>query len=102
MMLSGAIAAATRVPLSMNVCRDGVDGGLCLLPALAAPTVATLANPAWVDLSAVVGEGRARYQRVADPQERRIAVPASAPGRSRFPGRGAVLRKRTTFTGPRA
>ena len=55
MMLSGAIAAATRVPLSMNVRRDGVDGGLCLLPALATPTVSTLADPDWVDLSAVVG-----------------------------------------------
>ena len=102
MMLSGAIAAATRVPLSMNVRRDGVDGGLCLLPALATPTVSTLADPDWVDLSAVVGEGGVRYHRVADPQDRRIAVPAGAPGRSRFPGTGAVLRKATTFTVPRS
>jgi ATP phosphoribosyltransferase len=56
MMLKGAIAAATRVLLSMNVPRDQVDGILKLLPALATPTVSTLADPAWVEMSTVVDE----------------------------------------------
>lgn len=56
MMLKGAIAAATRVLLSMNVPRDKVDTVLKLLPALATPTVSTLADPAWVEMSTVVDE----------------------------------------------
>jgi ATP phosphoribosyltransferase len=56
MMLKGAIAAATRVLLSMNVPRDKVDDILKLLPALATPTVSTLADPAWVEMSTVVDE----------------------------------------------
>ena len=56
MMLKGAIAAATRVLLSMNVPRDRVDAVLGILPALATPTVSTLADPDWVELSTVVEE----------------------------------------------
>ena len=56
MMLKGAIAAATRVLLSMNVPRDRVDAVLHILPALATPTVSTLADPDWVELSTVVEE----------------------------------------------
>lgn len=56
MMLKGAIAAATRVLLSMNVPRDKVEAVLTLLPALATPTVSTLADPAWVEMSTVVDE----------------------------------------------
>ena len=37
MLLKGAIAAATRVLLSMNLHRDNVDAVLKLLPALATP-----------------------------------------------------------------
>jgi len=60
MLLKGAIAAATRVLLSMNVRRDRVDAVLQLLPALATPTVSTLADPEWVDLSTVVEESSVR------------------------------------------
>jgi len=56
MMLKGAIAAATRVLLAMNVRRKDVDPVLKILPALATPTVSTLADPDWVDLSTVVEE----------------------------------------------
>jgi len=56
MLLKGAIAAATRVLLSMNVPRDKVDAVLKILPALATPTVSTLADPNWVELSTVVEE----------------------------------------------
>ena len=60
MMLNGAIAAATRVLLSMNVRRDNVEAVLRLLPALATPTVSTLSDPNWVDLSTVVEESSVR------------------------------------------
>jgi ATP phosphoribosyltransferase len=56
MMLKGAIAAATRVLLSMNVPRQDVDAILRLLPALATPTVSTLADANWVEMSTVVDE----------------------------------------------
>jgi len=60
MMLKGAIAAATRVLLSMNVQRKDVDAVLNILPALATPTVSTLSDPDWVDLSTVVEEKMVR------------------------------------------
>ena len=60
MLLKSAIAAATRVLLSMNVRRDKVEGVLRLLPALATPTVSTLSDPDWVDLSTVVEESSVR------------------------------------------
>ncbi|MDT3735296.1 MAG: ATP phosphoribosyltransferase [Denitratisoma sp.] len=60
MLLKGAIAAATRVLLAMNVPKDRVDAVLQILPALATPTVSTLSDPAWVDLSTVVAEKQVR------------------------------------------
>jgi ATP phosphoribosyltransferase len=60
MLLKGAIAAATRVLLAMNVPKDRVDAVLRILPALATPTVSTLSDPAWVDLSTVVAEKQVR------------------------------------------
>ena len=60
MLLKGAIAAATRVLLSMNLPREKVDAVLQILPALATPTVSTLADPHWVDLSTVVEEKKVR------------------------------------------
>jgi ATP phosphoribosyltransferase len=60
MLLKGAIAAATRVLLSMNVSRDGLDEVLKILPALATPTLSTLADPDWVELSTVVDEKQVR------------------------------------------
>jgi ATP phosphoribosyltransferase len=56
MLLKGAIAAATRVLLAMNAPCGKVDDVLRILPALATPTVSTLADPDWVDLSTVVEE----------------------------------------------
>jgi ATP phosphoribosyltransferase len=60
MLLRGAIAAATRVLLAMNAPCGRVDEILKILPALATPTVSTLADPDWVDLSTVVEEKRVR------------------------------------------
>ncbi|KAB2933787.1 MAG: ATP phosphoribosyltransferase [Rhodocyclaceae bacterium] len=60
MLLKGAIAAATRVLLAMNVPKGRVDAVLQILPALATPTVSTLSDPDWVDLSTVVAEKQVR------------------------------------------
>jgi ATP phosphoribosyltransferase len=56
LLLEGAIAAASRVGLAMNVPRDNLDAVLALLPALNTPTVSTLADQDWVDVSTVVEE----------------------------------------------
>ncbi len=56
MLLKGAIAAATRVTLAMNVPMGKIDEIVGLLPALATPTVSTLADEDWVDISTVVEE----------------------------------------------
>ena len=56
LLLNGAIAAASRVGLAMNVPRDKLDQVLALLPALNTPTVSTLADQNWVDVSTVVEE----------------------------------------------
>ena len=56
MLLKGAIQAATRVTLAMNVPRSKIDDVLTLLPALSTPTVSTLADQEWVDISTVVEE----------------------------------------------
>lgn len=60
MLLNGAIAAATRVFLSMNVPKDALDTITAILPAPATPTIASLADPDWVDLGIVVEEKRVR------------------------------------------
>lgn len=60
MMLQGAIAAATRVYLSMNVPKAALNAITAILPAPATPTIAALADPDWVDLSIVVEEKRVR------------------------------------------
>ena len=56
MLLQGAIAAATRVFLSMNVPRNALEPITALLPAPTTPTIAPLADPDWVDLGIVVEE----------------------------------------------
>ena len=60
MLLKGAIAAATRVLLAMNVARKDLEQVVRILPALATPTVSTLADPNWVDVSTVVEERNVR------------------------------------------
>ena len=60
MLLNGAIAAATRVCLAMNVPRGDLDAVLALLPALGTPTISTLADESWVDVTTVVDERTVR------------------------------------------
>ena len=60
MLLQGAIAAATRVCLAMNVPRAKLDGVLELLPALGTRTISRLADESWVDVTTVVEEKAVR------------------------------------------
>jgi len=60
MLLMGAIAAATRVGLSMNVAKDQMDSILALLPNAGKPTISPLADPAWVDIFVIVEESFVR------------------------------------------
>jgi len=60
MLLKGAIAASTRVMLAMNVPRENVPKVLDILPSLGTPTISTLADESWVDISAVIEEKHVR------------------------------------------
>ena len=60
MLLMGAIAAATRVGLSMNVPKDKMEGLLALLPDAGKPTISPLADPSWVDVFVIVEESFVR------------------------------------------
>ena len=56
LQLRGAIAAAGRVGLMMNVPRASLERVLDLLPALGTPTISHLADEEWVALNTVVEE----------------------------------------------
>jgi ATP phosphoribosyltransferase len=60
MLLLGAIAAATRVGLSMNVSKVHLDAVLGLLPDAGTPTISPLADPSWVDVFVIVEESFVR------------------------------------------
>lgn len=56
LLLEGAIAAADRVGLMMNVPKPRLDEILGLLPALGTPTISTLADDRWVAINTVIAE----------------------------------------------
>jgi ATP phosphoribosyltransferase len=56
LLLKGAIAAADRVGLMMNVPKAHLDQVVKLLPALGTPTISTLADPRWVAVNTVIAE----------------------------------------------
>jgi ATP phosphoribosyltransferase len=56
LMLGGALAAQGKVWLSMNVLRTDLDAVVAILPALNKPTVASLSDEAWVDVTTIVDE----------------------------------------------
>jgi len=56
MVLKGAINAADRAGLMMNVPADCLDAVLALLPALATPTISHLADERWVAVNTVIEE----------------------------------------------
>ncbi len=56
MVLKGAIRAADRAGLMMNVPADRLEEVLSLLPALATPTISKLSDPRWVAVNTVIEE----------------------------------------------
>jgi ATP phosphoribosyltransferase len=60
LMLQGAIAAATRVGLMLNVRREDLDAVLSVLPALKNPTISTLSDSGWVAVNTIIEEAVVR------------------------------------------
>jgi ATP phosphoribosyltransferase len=60
LMLQGAIAAASRVGLLLNVHRDDLPAVLGVLPALKKPTISALSDPEWVAVNTIIEEAVVR------------------------------------------
>ncbi len=60
LMLQGAIAAASKVGLLLNVRRDDLNGVLDVLPALKKPTISQLSDPDWVAVNTIIEESVVR------------------------------------------
>jgi ATP phosphoribosyltransferase len=60
LMLQGAIAAASKVGLLLNVRRDDLNGVLDVLPALKKPTISTLSDTDWVAVNTIIEESVVR------------------------------------------
>ncbi|HKW32685.1 MAG TPA: ATP phosphoribosyltransferase [Candidatus Acidoferrum sp.] len=60
LMLQGAIAAASKVGLLLNVHRNDLPGVLAVLPALKKPTVSALSDPEWVAVNTIIEESVVR------------------------------------------
>jgi ATP phosphoribosyltransferase len=60
LMLQGAIAAATRVGLMLNVRRDDLTSVLSVLPALKNPTISALSDSDWVAVNTIIEESVVR------------------------------------------
>jgi ATP phosphoribosyltransferase len=60
MLLQGALVAAEKVGLKMNVSRANLDKIIALIPALRQPTVSALTNDDWVAVETVLDEREAR------------------------------------------
>jgi ATP phosphoribosyltransferase len=56
LMLSGAIAAYTKVGIMLNVRKAQLDAVLGVLPALKNPTVSTLSDPEWIAVNTIIDE----------------------------------------------
>jgi ATP phosphoribosyltransferase len=60
LMLQGAIAAASKVGLILNVRREDLDRVIAILPALKKPTISMLSDPEWVAVNTIVEESVVR------------------------------------------
>jgi ATP phosphoribosyltransferase len=60
LMLQGAIAAATRVGLMLNVRREDLAALLSVLPALKNPTISALSDSDWVAVNTIIEESVVR------------------------------------------
>jgi ATP phosphoribosyltransferase len=56
LMLQGAIAAASKVGLILNVRREDLERVVAILPALKKPTISMLSDPDWVAVNTIVEE----------------------------------------------
>jgi ATP phosphoribosyltransferase len=60
LMLRGAIAAASKVGLLLNVRREDLFAVLAVLPALKNPTISNLSDPDWVAVNTIIEEAVVR------------------------------------------
>ncbi len=60
LMLKGAIDAASKVGLLLNVRRDDLSAVLAVLPALKNPTISNLSDPDWVAVNTIIEEAVVR------------------------------------------
>jgi ATP phosphoribosyltransferase len=60
LLLSGAIAAYTKVGIMLNVRKENLAAVLGALPALKNPTVSTLSDPQWIAVNTIVDENIVR------------------------------------------
>ncbi|MBZ5565689.1 MAG: ATP phosphoribosyltransferase [Acidobacteriia bacterium] len=60
LLLKGAIEAAGKVGLMLNVRREDLESVLAVLPALKRPTVSNLSEPDWVAVNTVIEEKTVR------------------------------------------
>jgi ATP phosphoribosyltransferase len=56
LLLSGAIAAYTKVGIMLNARKEQLADVLAVLPALKNPTVSTLSDPGWVAVNTIIDE----------------------------------------------
>jgi ATP phosphoribosyltransferase len=56
LLLSGAIAAYTKVGIMLNVRKENLPAVLAALPALKNPTVSTLSDPDWIAVNTIIDE----------------------------------------------
>jgi ATP phosphoribosyltransferase len=56
LLLSGAIAAYTKVGIMLNVRKEHLAAVLAVLPALKNPTVSTLSDPEWIAVNTIIDE----------------------------------------------
>ena len=60
LLLSGAIAAYTKVGIMLNVRKSQLAAVLGVLPALKNPTVSTLSDPEWIAVNTIIDENIVR------------------------------------------
>jgi ATP phosphoribosyltransferase len=61
LLLKGAILAEEMVGLKMNVAKTDLKAVLALLPAMKKPTIANLADSAWVDVETIIDEKTVKH-----------------------------------------
>ena len=79
LLLRGAITAAARVGLMMNVPRKHLDAVLSCCPRSATPTISALADDRWVAINTVVEEKLVRELLPELVEPRRARASSSTP-----------------------